>query len=149
LRYSNWLSAKDIPTIRRLDYIVKGTDNMESGYLYARFRRMSLRIYNNPELTDGRKNAEFECYKEIEQERTTWINDWMIAHNREIVFTDINNWRAIGADYDYFWELRSKDQFAKEEAEARLGINGRTPVNLGSSELSRLVDKYIEMLQGK
>ena len=111
LSYNNWLSAKDIPTIRRLDYVVEGTDNMESGFLYARFRKLAFRVYNSPELTDERKNAEFEFGKELDQERATWINDWMIAHDREIIFTDINDWRAIGVDYDYFWELRTKDQF--------------------------------------
>ena len=147
LSYNNWLSAKDIPTIRRLDYIVEGTDNMESGYLYAVFRRItSFSMYNNVRLTDKRKDAQFEFSKKRCQERATWINDWMIAHNREIIFTDINSWRALGADYDYFWELRTKDQFAEEEAKAILGLSNRTPVNI-TDELSDLIEKYVEILK--
>lgn len=147
MSYNNWLSAKDVPTIRRLDYVVEGTDNMQSGYLYAAFRKLTFSKYNSVELTDERKNAEFEFSKKRCQESAIWINDWMIANNREIVFTDINNWRAIGADYDYFWELRTKDKFAKEEAKAKLGLSNRTPVKLGDSKLSELVDKYIEALK--
>ncbi|MGN1419078.1 MAG: hypothetical protein ACI4W6_07095, partial [Acutalibacteraceae bacterium] len=106
MNYDDWLSGKDIPTIRRLDYIVEGTDNMESGYLYAAFRKMTFSFYNNPKIEDEIKNNQFEFSKKRIKREIGWVNDWMIAHDRDIIFTDINDWRAIGADYDYFCELR-------------------------------------------
>ncbi|MBQ8893083.1 MAG: hypothetical protein IJ043_01595 [Clostridia bacterium] len=121
---------------------------MESGYLYAKLRKMSpLKLYNNPNLTDKRKDAEFEDKRTIIHEKMNWVNDWMITHDREIVFTDINDWRAIGADYDYFWELRSEKQFAKEEAEARAGKSNRTPVKLSNTKLETLITEYMEAIR--
>ncbi len=130
MNYDDFVKGKDIPTIRRLDYIVQGTNNMESGYLYAALRNMShLKIFNRLEVTDERKEAEFNRYKIIFKEKLDWVNDWMTSHGRDIIFTDVNDWRAIGADYDYFWELRTKEQFEQEEADARAGKSGRKPVN--------------------
>lgn len=135
MNYNNFVKGKDIPTIRRLDYIVEGTDNMESGYLYAAFRKMtSLNKYNNPNLTDNRKSAEFEFSKKRIQEQLNWVNDWMTTHNRDKIFTDVNDWRAIGADYDYYWELRTKEQFESEEADARAGKSGRNPVSFSKQK---------------
>jgi hypothetical protein len=52
----------------------------------------------------------------------------MVSHGKEVIFTDVDNWKAVGEDYHYFWNLRTEKDFAKEEAEARLGISGRKPV---------------------
>ena len=123
------MTWKHSPTIRRMDYVVKGTDNMQSGFLYAQFRHLSfLSIYNNPNLTDDRKAADFAAYKSVIIGKLIWVNDWMAANGRDPIFTDVNDWRAIGADYDYFWELRTEEQFAQEEADARAGLSGRKPV---------------------
>ena len=129
MNYNNFVEGNDIPTIRRLDYIVEGTDNMESGYLYAALRKMSyLKIYNSPEATDERKDAEFRSDEKFLKEKLDWVNSWMATHGREKIFTDVNDWRAIGADYDYYWELRTKEQFEREEADAKAGKSGRKPV---------------------
>ena len=86
-----------------------------------------LDIYNSG-FTEERKNAEYEFKKETLIPKLEWINQWMEAHNKEVIFTDVDNWKAVGEDYAYFWMLTTEKDFVKEEAEARLGISGRKPV---------------------
>ena len=129
MTYDEFLKAEDIPTIRRLDYIVKNTNRFEAGKLYAALRKMTtLNIYNNSKFTEEKKNAEYEFKKKIMIPKLEWINQWMEAHSKEVIFTDVNSWKDVGEDYDYFWNLRTENDFVKEEAEARLGISGRKPV---------------------
>ena len=70
----------------------------------------------------------------------------MIAHNKDVIFTDVNDWRAIGADYHYFWELRSKKRFVEEEANARLGLSDRTPLDYGilNEAFVKFISEYVE-----
>lgn len=39
INYDNFVKGNDIPIIRRLDYVVEGINNMESGYLCAALRK--------------------------------------------------------------------------------------------------------------
>ncbi len=55
MTYDRWLKAEDIPTIRRLDYIVKDTDGFESGKLYAALRNVALDSYADKELDNTYK----------------------------------------------------------------------------------------------
>lgn len=148
MNYNDFLKGKDVPTIRRLDYIVEETDNMESGYLYAAFRKMaSLSMYNNPKLTDERKSAEFEFSKNRIQEKLNWVNDWMAAHNRDEIFTNVDDWKDIGEDYDYFWNLRTEQQFIKEEADARLGLSRRKPLENNMEEYQKRIEQEMEKIK--
>ena len=59
--YNRFLKAEDIPTIRRLDYIVKDTDRFQSGKLYAALRKLViLNEYNSPNLNQEIIKLEFE-----------------------------------------------------------------------------------------
>ena len=127
--YNRFLRAEDIPTIRRLDYIVEDTDGFESGKLYAALRNMSnLNIYVDEEIDEKHKQDSYERLKKVMIPKLEWVNQWMVSHGKEVIFTDVDNWKAVGEDYDYFWNLRTKKDFVKEEAEARLGISRRKPV---------------------
>jgi hypothetical protein len=98
--------------------------------LYAALR--NLVILNNYRISEYNTEKmllkEYEKTKRVFIPKLEWVNQWMEAHNKEVIFTDINSWKAVGEDYDYFWNLRTEKDFVKEEAEARLGISGRKPV---------------------
>ena len=129
MAYDRFLKAEDIPTIRRLDYIVKDTDGFQSGKLYAALRNLvNLCRYNSHYKSDEILNEEFQKRKIIIVPKLEWVNQWMEAHGKENIFTDLEDYRKIGKDYAYFWMLTTEKDFAKEEAEARLGISGRKPV---------------------
>lgn len=145
MNYDKWLSGKDIPTVRRLDYIVEGTDNVESGFLYSALRKMSyLKDFKDENLSEKIKEAEFNEYKIVLQDKLNWVNDWMSAHQRDKIFTDINDWKSIGDDYDYFWELRTEEQFQEEEAKARLGKSKRKPID---HECGKHEQKIVEIIK--
>ncbi|MBQ5825339.1 MAG: hypothetical protein IIW48_11110 [Clostridia bacterium] len=127
--YNRFLKAEDIPTIRRLDYIVKDTDRFQAGKLYAALRKLViLNDYNSHYKSEEIRKAEFEKSKFVVVPKLEWVNQWMQAHGKENIFTDLEDHRKIGKDYNYFWNLRTEKRFIKEEAEARLGISGRKPV---------------------
>jgi hypothetical protein len=130
MTYDRWLKAEDIPTIRRLDYIVEDTDGFESGKLYAALRNLvNLNHYRISEYnTEKMLLKEYEKMKRVFIPKLEWVNQWMEAHNKEVIFTDIDDFRAVGLDYNYFWNLKTEKRFIKEEAEARLGISERKPV---------------------
>ena len=145
MNYDNWIDGKEIPTIRRLDYIVEGINNMESGFLYAALRKMSyLKFYNSQDMSDETKDAEFKADESFLKEKLDWINDWMSAHNRDKIFTDTSNWRNIGKDFDYYWELRTKEQFIKEEVEARVGKSNRKPIDHECDEYEEKINELVE-----
>ena len=127
--HGNFLNETDIPTVRRLDYIVKDTDPMESGYLYVALRKLTALGYNDKEKTD---NAYFKrAYPLMKSKlipQMEWVNQWMTAHGKEVIFTNMDDPDTITKDYDYYWGLRTQEQFVEEEAAARAGENGRTPV---------------------
>ena len=145
MTYDRWLKAEDIPTIRRLDYIVENTDRFESGKLYAALRNLALEAYNDKELEESYKAAKFERFKGILIPKLEWVNQWMVSHGKEVIFTEVDNWKAVGEDYDYFWDLRTEKDFVKEEAEARLGISGRKPVP--AIYLEKYEAKICEMME--
>ena len=129
MAYDGFLKAEDIPTIRRLDYIVKNTNRFEAGKLYAALRKLiTLMQYNSDNLNQEIIKQEFERSKFIIVPKLEWVNQWMEAHGKENIFTDLEDYRKIGKDYNYFWNLKTEKRFIKEEAEARLGISGRKPV---------------------
>ncbi len=129
MAYDSWLKAEDIPTIRRLDYIVEDTDRFQSGKLYAALRNLvTLNKYRIDYKSDEILNEEFQKRKVIIIPKLERVNQWMVSHGKEVIFTDVDNWKAVGEDYHYFWNLRTEKDFVKEEAEARLGISGRKPV---------------------
>ena len=138
MTYDSWLKAEDIPTIRRLDYIVEDTDGFQSGKLYAALRNLvTLNKYRIDYKSYEILNEEFQRRKFIIIPKLEWVNQWMKAHGKENIFTDVDSWKAVGEDYDYFWNLKTEKDFVKEEAEARLGISERKPVspfNLGKYE---------------
>lgn len=129
--YNDFLSGKDIPTIRRLDYIVDDTDPIESGYLYAKFRNLTyLETYTDKDqsVSDRIKELDYIRGKRVTIPKLEWVNKWMTDHGKPVIFTDVNDYRAVGNDYEYYWCLRTKEQFEREEEEARQGISGRLPV---------------------
>lgn len=142
--YNRWLRAEDIPTIRRLDYIVKCTDRFQAGKLYAALRSMTtLDLYTDNEITEEKKNAEYEFKKEILIPKLDWVNEWMERHDIDVIFTDVNSWKDIGEDYDYFWNLQTEKDFIRQEAEARLGISKRKPVK---NDLEKYEEQVCEMV---
>ena len=128
--YNRFLKAEDIPTIRRLDYIVEDTDGFESGKLYAALRNLiTLNDFRITEYkTEEKLLEEYKRMKRVYVPKLERVNQWMVSHCKEVIFTDVDNWKAVGEDYHYFWNLRTEKDFVKEEAEARLGISGRKPV---------------------
>ena len=140
MKNNTWLSD-EIPTIRRLDYIVCNTDPMESGYLYAGFRNMQGTCKGLRRISSfvWKKEANMPHYRE-EADRffnmfheeivlaMEYVNNWMEKYNLSPVFTDFNDLEKCGDDYDYVWNLRSEKKFVTEEAEAWLGISNREPV---------------------
>lgn len=142
-KYDDFLNGSDIPTVRRLDYIVKDTDPMESGYLYAALRNLEMLT----EFNDDRSSlseahaAEFEEMKEYIAPKMEWVNEWMRTNGKDPFFTDPQDWRAVGADYDYFWRLRTKKKFIEEEVAARTGKSGRKPIQ-------GIDEKYSEIIEG-
>ena len=127
--YNRFLRAEDIPTIRRLDYIVENTDGFESGKLYAVLRNLiTLNDFRTEYKTEETLFEEYKRTKRVFVPKLEWVNQWMEAHGKENIFTDLEDYRKIGEDYDYFWNLRTEKDFVKEEAEARLGISERKPV---------------------
>ena len=127
----NFLNPEDIPTKRRLDYILEDMDGFKAGVLYGAFRKMEgLKKYspNYKELTDEQKKLKFEYSVRRITEQTKWVNDWMDDHGKLPIFRDNTDWKKVGEDFDYFWMLRTEKQFEAEEAEAEKGKNGRYPV---------------------
>ena len=133
----NFLNPEDIPTKRRLDYILEDMDGFKAGVLYGRFRgggysigMDDLKIFspNYKGLTDEQKELEFKESIESITQQTKWVNDWMDDHGKLPIFRDNTDWKKVGEDFDYFWMLRTEKQFEAEEAEAEKGKNGRYPV---------------------
>ncbi len=118
-----------IPTIRIIDYIIDDVEGMETGRLYSAFRQLSfLNQYVEKEYNDEKKNKVFEDEKCVTIPKLEWVNNWMNSFGKEALFTDVNDWRKIAADYDYYWNLRTKEQYEKEEKDAKEGKSGRRPV---------------------
>lgn len=146
--YNEYLKAEDIPTIRRLDYIVENTDGFESGKLYAALRNLiTLNDFRSSYKTEKTLNEEFNRMKKVYVPKLEWVNQWMKAHNKEAIFTDVNSWKDIGEDYDYFWNLRTEEDFIKEEAEARLEISGRKPIENGLEKYEDKIKMVVEKLK--
>ncbi len=129
MSYSSWRSGKDIPTKRRLDYIIDDCDGMDTGRLYGAFRHLSpLNKYLDKSLSDDDKDKIFAREECVTVPKLEWVNEWMAQHGKLPLFTDVHDWRAIAADYDYFWNLRTEEQFAQEEEAAKAGTSGRLPI---------------------
>lgn len=145
----NRLKAEDIPTVRRLDYTVEYTDGFESGKLYAKLRNLvTLNDFRSSYKTEKVLDIEFERMKIVYIPKLQWVNQWMEAHKLDVIFTDVNNWKAIGEDYDYFWNLRTEKDFIKEEAEARLGISNREPTPY-TGKFAEQIDEMVEKLKNE
>ena len=99
------------------------------------------------ELEESYKAAKFERFKGILIPELEWVNQWMEAHNKEVIFTDVNSWKDVGEDYDYFWNLRTEKDFVKEEAEARLGKSGRKPIENGLEKYEDKIKMVVEKLK--
>ena len=64
--YNSWFSGDNIPTVRRLDYVVSDTDGMESGFLYARLRKMTyLKDYNNSLIPEKNSTPSLSSVKSL------------------------------------------------------------------------------------
>ena len=143
-----FLNGTDIPTIRRLDYIVHDTDPMESGYLYAALRNLALLgIYSDQDsdFSDDYIKEAYERVKPSLRPKLEWVNHWMEENGKEPFFTDYEDWKAVAKDYVYFWKLRTKRVFVEEEVTARRGESGRTPVPWLTQKLEELVQERMNM----
>ena len=142
--YNRWLRAEDIPTIRRLDYVVKNTDGFESGKLYAALRNLTfLNKYKRENMNDEEMLEVFKEEKIVVSPKLEWVNEWMELHDLDVIFTDVNSWKAVGEDYNYFWNLKTEKDFIRQEAEARLGISKRKPVK---NDLEKYEEQVCEMV---
>jgi hypothetical protein len=62
--YNRFLKAEDIPTIRRLDYIVEDTDRFQAGKLYAALRNLIfLNQYKRENMNEEEMLGVFENEK--------------------------------------------------------------------------------------
>lgn len=141
---NSFAGGSNIPTVRRLDYMIKDTDPMESGYLYAAMRQLeSLTLYLEPGMSDEYKEEMYNRKREVVDSKLDWVNEWMRTNGKEEIFNDIEDWRRVAADYDYFWGLRTKQQFIEEEVEARLGKSGRTPIEGIDEKYMDIIDSLV------
>ena len=135
---------KKYETMRRLDYIVEDTDPHQSGQLYFALRNMTdLTKYINENLTEEMKKASFERYRQIEGPRLDWVNKWMESNGKDPIFTDTNDWKKIGEDYDYFWIPRSEYKFVMEEAKARMQKSARKPIK--NNNFEKKYGEYVDL----
>ncbi len=143
----NFLNPEDIPTKRRLDYILEDMDGFKAGILFGAFRKMEgLRKFSPKEdgITDKQKELKYNELKDVYKAKTQWVNDWMEANEKLPIFRDTADWKKVGEDFDYFWMLRTEKQFEEEETEAKKGKNGRYPVKTHYNKED--VKKFIESL---
>jgi len=142
------LKEDELPTIRRLDFIIRGMDPISSGMLYGALREMSYLNRLNPE--SGLSEIEKErFFTRVDPSKIEWINDWMKSHNMFPLFSDPTNYNQVGSDYNYFFGLRSRKRFIKEEVEARLKISGREPVNIEGEYAEMINDEIAKKMKDK
>lgn len=132
-----------IPTTRRLDYIVIDTDPMESGYLYGCFRN---KLFSADSFLDLKFHLHHDG-KFYRKDSVEWVNKWMLKNNKDLLFTNVNDRYDVAVDLEYFWELRTTQQFAWEEARAIKGFCDRKPawVFNDCSEARTSPDKFNEI----
>lgn len=134
MNYEDYLSGRDIPTVRRLEYVVKGLDPGDVGVLYRMFRNLLfLEVYapvSGLNEEESRRFAsflrhQFKIQRDGIQERLEEVNRWMREHGLPDIFTDMTDYNQIWRDYDYYWKLRTQAQYDQEERE-RLEAAGKT-----------------------
>ncbi len=142
------LKEDELPTIRRLDFIVRDTDPISSGMLYGALREMSYlnRLYSESGLSEDEKKRFFA---RVDQSKIKWINDWMKSHNKSPLFSDPTNYNQVGSDYNYYFGLRSRKRFVEEEIEARLNKSGREPVNIEGEYAKMINDEIAKKMKDK
>ena len=98
---------------------------------------ITLKIYSVPMNINGYETLlsgairAIEKYKDENIAKLNGANDLVRKYNlfpRDI-FTDPEDTKLSILEYDYYVRPRTKTQYAKEEAEAKAGINGKIPMD--------------------
>ena len=123
---------RNLKTFRRVEYLA-ASDAMEDRLMF--YHKMArevkkLAVFENVNkgdtfISEDRKEELDEEYLPI----IRWVNDYMVAHGKEALFSDPVDWLTIGKEYDYYFELRTLEQFAREEYDAWKGRNGYRPLD--------------------
>lgn len=145
---TSFLKPGEIPTIRRLDYIVQGMQMQQRGKLYGVLRDMiHLDQFNDTQLSESAKEIKFKNIKSVIIPQMERVNQLMKQGRLFPIFSDMDDYHKVGEDYDYFWCLRGENQFAQEEADARLGTSGRKSTPNIPKEFEEMIEKKMQELK--
>ena len=114
------MMCSKLPTMRRIGEIAVSSPDFSKedlSRLYAAFEQLSvLKKFSVPEMMEPGREV-FQRDHDAYRERMAWINGFMMSKGYpEPIFRDLESFETSSDDYDYFYELKTPEQLAEEEA---------------------------------